>query len=133
MLRKRTKPRDKGKAAGTRSKVRKGPARDEKHLARVRMGSCAICGVIALSGDNWWKLPALLNEAHHVRSLAPRSMGKRVSDYLTISLCNQHHRELHKGKEEAFWKAYRRDPARIISNFSEEGRQAIAELTRSHN
>ena len=65
MLRKRAKLRivDKGKAAGTRSKVRKGPARDPKHLFKVRLSPCLAC-------IGWGDIP---NEAHHVRCIGPRT------------------------------------------------------------
>lgn len=64
------------------------PARDKGHLAFVRERGCVICG-----------RPA---QAHHLR-VGLRTMGRRVSDYLTLPLCEEHHTELHSGREEDFW------------------------------
>jgi hypothetical protein len=55
-------------------------------------------------------------------------MGKRVSDHLTISLCWEHHTKLHTMNEADFWIVCNVRPAEQIARFSEEGRQAIAEL-----
>jgi hypothetical protein len=115
MLPKAKKRRD----SGTRSRVSKGPVRDPKHLARVRQEPC-LCP---------WKGTGDINiQAHHVRCIGRRTLGKRVSDYLAVPLCSTHHRQLHKGKEEAFWAAIGVDPAAWIAAFSEEGRAAIAGL-----
>ena len=119
-MKRRPKPRNKGKAAGTRSRVKKGPARDPKHLFKVRLSPCLVC-------IGWGDIP---NEAHHVRCIAPRTMGKRVSDYLTVSLCKRHHAKLHTMNEADFWIVCNVRPAEEIAQFSEEGRQAIAELKR---
>jgi hypothetical protein len=69
-------------------------------------------------------------QAHHVRCIGKRTLGKRVSDYLAVPLCATHHSQLHRGKEEAFWLAIGIDPAAWIASFSKEGRQAIAELQK---
>jgi len=128
MLRKRARRVDKGKAAGTRSKTRKGPARDPEHLAKVREHLC----LVASYSDLWVACMGPI-EAHHVRSISPRSMGRRISDYLTAPLCRGHHTQFYcsahgKEGEEAFWVYYKIDPRVFIRTFSEEGRQAIAEL-----
>lgn len=100
----------------------KGPARDEAHLAKVRGAPCAIC---VLSMRN----PLAPSEAHHVRCVSPRTMGKRVSDYLTIALCREHHAALHmRGDEAAWWFEHYANPGIWIANFSPEGKAALAAL-----
>ena len=101
----------------TRSRVSKGPARDEKHLARVRRARCL-----------WCEVPSEIRQAHHVRCISYRTMGVRVSDYLAVPLCDYCHRFLHSGDEETFWKMIGVDPAAWIASFSPEGRAAIQEL-----
>jgi hypothetical protein len=116
MLRKKKKPK---RDSGTRSRVRKGPVRDEKHLEKVRECGC-------LAGGNHC-VPLI--HAHHVR-LGLRTMGVRKSDYLTVPLCDWHHRLLHEvyGSEQKFWDGHLIDPKNWIRAFSPEGRKAIAEL-----
>ncbi len=111
MLAKRKKRRD----SGTRSKVSKGPARDEKHLAKVRLENCLFCQRFGP------------NEAHHIR-LGLRTMGVRKSDYLAVPLCNACHRMLHEGKEEHFWNGALTAPGPWIANFSPQGRAALEAL-----
>jgi len=111
----------------SRSKVRKGPARDEKHLAKVRAESCIACRM----NFTWSSLAR--TEAHHVRCIGARTLGKRVSDYLTVPLCQLCHRNLHSMNETKWWAKQginmtRLDPAAWISAFSEQGRKAIEEL-----
>ncbi len=117
-----------GKRLG-KSAVSKGPARDPEHLARVRAEGCLVCKGIGML--TWARKEA--SEAHHVRCIGPRTMGVRVSDYLTVPLCKHHHTRLHEGSEAKFWREYLYhplDPAAWISNFSPEGKAAIAALGR---
>lgn len=110
----------------TRTKVKRGPARDPEHLARVRQHPCLIeCdGQIIRLGAQW----TARSQAHHVRCIAPRSLGKRVSDYLTVPLCVDCHSDLHAYNEATYWRAVKIDPAAWIASFSEQGRKAIEEL-----
>ncbi len=119
MLRKKKPKRD----SGTRPKVKnpRAPARDEKHLAKVRQEACYVAGR--------WDACEGGSEAHHVRCLGPRSMGVRKSDYLTVPLCRWHHIGLHRSKEETFWNFYNAEPADFIWGFSPEGKAAIEALT----
>lgn len=122
-LRKKKPKRD----SGTRSRTKKGPARDAKHLAKVRAYGCIGKGYSFQGGVQWEVI-----EAHHVRCIGPRTMGKRVSDYLAVPLCRSCHAELHRGKEEEFWRLNEIDPAAWIRSFSEEGRKALMELEATH-
>jgi len=117
-----------------KSKVRKSPARDEKHLAKVRKHPCLICArftpIVYASGR------ANPVRAHHARELFPRTMGRQISDYLTIPLCELHHSDqspwdsIHKHNNIAWWHTRGIDPAAWIAAFSKEGRQAIEQLQR---
>lgn len=109
------------KAAG-RMKIIKGPERDKAHLAKVRADTCMV---------PWWTFGGCQPvEAHHVRCIAPRMMGKRVSDYLAVPLCRTHHAMLHSMNEQEFWDFIGRDPRQWIRSFSPEGARALEEVGR---
>lgn len=106
----------------TRPAVRKGPARDAEHLARIRLEPCVVCFHYRLTG-----LGAV--EAHHVRCIGPRTMGVRVSDHLTIPLCRAHHAVAHQTNEALVWaKGFGIDPAAWIARFSPEGAAEIERI-----
>jgi hypothetical protein len=66
--------------------------RDKEHCKYVATQPCVICG----------RTPA---EAHHLRFVQPRALGRKVSDEYTVPLCRLHHRELHRYGDEASWWA----------------------------
>lgn len=110
------------------SVVRKGPARDDAHLARVRKRKCLICK------DGLRVRQTTPTHAHHCRSLNGAMLGKRPSDYLVVPLCAEHHLDqfpagLHKIGEATFWKiaqaAYGIDPVQWIAQFSRAGADEI--------
>jgi len=75
--------------------------RDPEHLRFVAEQPCMICG----------REPC---EAHHLRYVQPRALGRKSSDAYTVPLCALHHRELHaRGNERAWWSAKGRDPLPI--------------------
>jgi hypothetical protein len=43
------------------------------------------------------------SDAHHLKFLQPRALGRRVSDEFAVPLCRPHHRALHRGGDEAAW------------------------------
>ncbi len=43
------------------------------------------------------------SDAHHLRSAQPRALSRKVSDEFTVPLCRIHHREVHRGGDEAAW------------------------------
>jgi hypothetical protein len=46
------------------------------------------------------------SDAHHLRFMQPRALGRRVSDEFAVPLCRTHHRALHRsGDEVAWWKS----------------------------
>lgn len=72
--------------------------RDPEHLKFVAEQPCMICG----------RHPC---QAHHLRYVQPRALGRKSSDAYTVPLCALHHRELHtRGNERAWWAGKGRDP-----------------------
>jgi hypothetical protein len=64
--------------------------RDKGHRKFVSAQACLICG----------RQPS---DAHHLRSAQPRALSRKVSDEFTVPLCRIHHREVHRGGDEAAW------------------------------
>jgi len=64
--------------------------RDRDHVRFVARQPCLICG----------RQPS---DAHHLRFAQSRALGRKVSDEFTVPLCRGHHREVHRGGEEAAW------------------------------
>jgi hypothetical protein len=64
--------------------------RDKGHRKFVSSQACLICG----------RQPS---DPHHLRSAQPRALGRKVSDEFTVPLCRIHHREVHRGGNEAAW------------------------------
>jgi ERF superfamily len=58
--------------------------RDRAHLEFVASQPCLLCG----------RQPC---DAHHLRFMQPRALGRRVSDEFAVPLCRTHHRALHRG------------------------------------
>ena len=57
---------------------------------------------------------ATFRDAHHLRFMQPRALGRRVSDEFAVPLCRTHHRAVHRhGDEVAWWKSAGIDPAVI--------------------
>jgi hypothetical protein len=72
--------------------------RDRAHLEFVASQACLVCG----------RQPC---DAHHLRFMQPRAIGRRVSDEFAVPLCRTHHRAVHRhGDEAAWWKAAGLDP-----------------------
>jgi hypothetical protein len=57
--------------------------RDRDHVKSVAKQPCLICG----------RLPS---DAHHLRFVQSRALGRKVSDEFTVPLCRGHHREVHR-------------------------------------
>ena len=72
--------------------------RDRDHVRSVAQHPCLICG----------RRPA---DAHHLRFVQSKALGRKVSDEFTVPLCRGHHRELHRcGDEAAWWRNADIDP-----------------------
>jgi hypothetical protein len=74
--------------------------RNREHLRYVMRQPCLICG----------RKPS---DAHHLRYMQPRALGRKASDEFAVPLCRVHHREAHRTADErAWWKAAGIDPAK---------------------
>ena len=66
--------------------------RSKAHLVFVGAQPCLICK----------RSPC---DAHHLKFVQPRSLGRKVSDEFTVPLCRPHHQDLHRHGNEAGWWA----------------------------
>ncbi len=66
--------------------------RNRAHLEFVASQQCLVCG----------RQPC---DAHHLRFMQPKALGRRVSDEFAVPLCRTHHRALHRHGDEAAWWA----------------------------
>jgi hypothetical protein len=65
--------------------------RSKAHLLFVRDQPCLVCQ----------QTPC---DAHHLKFVQPRALGRKVGDEFTVPLCRAHHQELHRhGNEKAWW------------------------------
>jgi len=75
--------------------------RNRDHLRSVMQQPCLLCG----------RKPS---DAHHVRFVQPRALGRKASDEFAVPLCRSHHRAVHRaGDEKAWWKQAGIDPIKI--------------------
>ncbi len=72
--------------------------RDRNHVRFVANQPCVLCG----------RRPA---DAHHLRFVQHRALGRKVSDEFTVPLCRGHHRDVHRsGNEDVWWTNAGMDP-----------------------
>jgi ERF superfamily len=75
--------------------------RNKEHLRYVTLQPCLLCA----------RKPS---DAHHLRFVQPRALGRKASDEFAVPLCRIHHRAAHRASDErAWWKAAGIDPLRI--------------------
>ena len=75
--------------------------RNREHLRSVAKQPCLICG----------RKPS---DAHHLRYLQPRALGRRPSDEFAVPLCRVHHRAVHRARDErAWWQTVGIDPIKV--------------------
>ena len=73
------------------SQARPARRRNKAHLAFVAAQPCVVCQ----------RSPC---DAHHLKFVQPKALGRKVSDEFTVPLCREHHHELHRhGNEVAWW------------------------------
>ena len=75
--------------------------RNKEHLRYITLQPCLLCA----------RKPS---DAHHLRFVQPRALGRKTSDEFAVPLCRIHHREAHRASNErAWWKAAGIDPLKI--------------------
>jgi hypothetical protein len=75
--------------------------RNRDHLRFVTQQPCLLCG----------RKPS---DAHHIRFVQPRALGRKASDEFAVPLCRAHHRAVHRaGDEKAWWKQAGIDPIKV--------------------
>jgi ERF superfamily len=75
--------------------------RNRDHLRFVMQQPCLLCG----------RKPS---DAHHIRFVQPRALGRKASDEFAVPLCRSHHRAVHRaGDEKAWWKQTGIDPIKV--------------------
>jgi hypothetical protein len=91
--------------------------RNRDHLRFVTRQPCLLCG----------RKPS---DAHHIRFVQPRALGRKASDEFTVPLCRSHHRAVHRaGNEQAWWQTAGVDPLKVARKLwkhtrTDEGRIA---------
>ena len=71
------------------------------HLRFVMQQPCLLCG----------RKPS---DAHHIRFVQPRALGRKASDEFAVPLCRSHHRAAHRaGDENAWWKQAGINPIKV--------------------
>src|SRR5262245_25021401 len=75
--------------------------RNRDHVRFVMQQPCLLCG----------RKPS---DAHHIRFMQPRALGRKASDEFAVPLCRWHHRAVHRaGDEKAWWKQAGMDPIKV--------------------
>jgi len=75
--------------------------RNRNHLRFVSQQPCLVCA----------RKPS---DAHHIKFVQPRALGRKASDEFAVPLCRSHHRAVHRaGDEEAWWQQTGIDPAKV--------------------
>ena len=75
--------------------------RNKEHLRFITQQPCLLCA----------RKPS---DAHHLRFVQPRALGRKASDEFAVPLCRAHHRAVHRsGDEQAWWKGSGIDPIKV--------------------
>jgi hypothetical protein len=75
--------------------------RNREHLRYVTSLPCLFCT----------RKPS---DAHHLRFVQPRALGRKLSDEFAVPLCRTHHRAAHQAKDEqVWWRSIGIDPVEI--------------------
>jgi hypothetical protein len=84
--------------------------RNKEHLRYITSQPCLFCA----------RKPS---DAHHLRFMQPRALGRKTSDEFAVPLCRTHHREAHRAaNEQAWWKAIGIDPVKVALKLWNESR-----------
>jgi hypothetical protein len=86
--------------------------RNKEHLRYVTSLPCLFCT----------RNPS---DAHHLRFMQPRALGRKVSDEFAVPLCRTHHRAVHQAKDEqVWWRSIGIDPVKIARKLWRDSRTA---------
>jgi ERF superfamily len=84
--------------------------RSREHLRYVIAQPCLFCA----------RKPS---DAHHLRFMQPRALGRKTSDEFVVPLCRTHHSAAHRAaNEQAWWKAIGIDPVKVAHKLWKESR-----------
>jgi DNA recombination protein Rad52 len=84
--------------------------RSPEHLKFVAAQPCLVCG----------RQPS---QAHHLRYMQPRAIGRKVSDEFCVPLCASHHNEVHRtGDEYNWWRAHGIEALKVAQQLWSESR-----------
>jgi hypothetical protein len=84
--------------------------RSKEHLRYVIAQPCLFCT----------RKPS---DAHHLRFMQPRALGRKTSDEFAVPLCRTHHRAAHRAADEqAWWKAIGIDPVKVARKLWRDSR-----------
>jgi hypothetical protein len=89
--------------------------RNKAHLAFVASQPCLVCQ----------RTPC---DAHHLQFAQPRSLGRKVSDEFTVPLCREHHQELHRHNELAWWANLQITPLPVASELWQQDCKPVSLL-----
>jgi ERF superfamily len=82
--------------------------RNKEHLRYVTSQPCLFCA----------RKPS---DAHHLRFMQPRALGRKASDEFAVPLCRTHHRAAHRAlDEQAWWKSIGIDPIKVARRLWKE-------------
>src|SRR6516225_5795760 len=86
--------------------------RNKEHLRYITSLPCLFCT----------RKPS---DAHHLRFVQPRPLGRKVSDEFAVPLCRTHHRAAHQAKDEqAWWRSIGIEPVKIARKLWSDSRAA---------
>ena len=89
--------------------------RNKEHLRYVTLQPCLLCA----------RKPS---DAHHLRFVQPRALGRKASDEFAVPLCRIHHRAAHRASDErAWWKAAGIDPLKIARKLWKDTRANMSQ------
>jgi ERF superfamily len=89
--------------------------RNKEHLRYVSLQPCLLCA----------RKPS---DAHHLRFVQPRALGRKASDEFAVPLCRIHHRAAHRASDErAWWKAAGIDPLKIARKLWKDTRANMSQ------
>jgi ERF superfamily protein len=89
--------------------------RNKEHLRYVSLQPCLLCA----------RKPS---DAHHLRFVQPRALGRKASDEFAVPLCRIHHRAAHRASDErAWWKASGIDPLKIARKLWKDTRANMSQ------